>query len=493
MSFSKCSAQDYSNWSLVKPCQAFQAKDVRQSEGAAMLLNMPFEVLLPIITLAASSSSRAKSAIRLVEIGRVCVLTHLLTDNNQLPTPENNFHSIINDENKFDTASEMYSMKFKQLWWRADGFSINQINRKVLSCLLAGPEEVCYAISSYIGTATERKDIDTNREPSTLLMTLVEKNENIVLMDEEGNYKDLLKVFYAVFKQTVKRFKHPNADEKIGAASLQALVNEPLAQQSFQRHMFNDMVNSFANVPIESLKMNYFLKAIEDISRVFGGSKVAIEYQFRKEIQKVHGQQLILLSEAFNREEEVKEIKKQLKDRYTSEFNAINSQIDTLCGSNFNGTIDAAYKEMRAAEDRKIAAEQIYFASMKTKQTDNEINQNDSCIAPLQSDLSTDQYQQALNDYKEQSQKYERLCKELSELAVWTSGVISSGKKMELEAKLSDSSLTVEAETQCAQIAKFYYQLSREINDGNKEQLSQDLAEVINGKDATTKKNPSNG
>jgi hypothetical protein len=438
------------------------------------LLHLPQDVLQVIMHKVADEHSPMKSAIRAVEFGRVCTYTHMLTQ------VDADIDALINDEKKFQPFGEFL-------------FSI------IRGILDQNEADFCLHVFRYF---FETKDYESAKKAIKDLFEDFERDhpgvEDLVqeiiaqmkaYCEKEPEYKkDLFKIYYTIFKKSVAEiFGKPYEEcvEKFDrfvpfvAKACKVIDSDPSEVREFSRKILRDVVDQFADKPLHDISIDAYKYFVSELCNWFN--------RIPQEIHELFLRQAILTHHDKEEIEAIRDkyakpshelliwIKSELKEKRTEAFRLVEGQIHYLCGDNFNGAIDEAYRSMRAEEPRLNHAKSAYQSALMAQSQEN----SDLTNGQTHVNETFETYKKGLQQFEKKRHEFEKHKAQLAQLAVWTNGVITSGKKFDLEAGLQEEKLTADARSFCQKNSEFYSQLAKPIDEDNHEDLYKQLHKII--------------
>ncbi len=428
-------------------CQNFSTiNNLRQAEpGKPGLLQLPNEILRLITQEVVAGSTPLGAAISAVELGRVSVLTHLITH-------DTNFASIINNKEKFDPT---VIQGLQQLRVFLDDERQNYGDPQLDSFYnkLFGPD----AVFKNLG-------------------------EPLKIIESE---QDIFKVVHAIFIRIAELHTiSPNSDEFFILGAFVAVGNEAELAEHFREQVLSDVSNAYAQQPIEKITINSYKDKIKKIAQFLPSvTSGQCEFILRQAILNVHGPALSVIGNEFSgvANDRFLPIKDDLRNARMQERNEIEKKLAHLCGPNsFNGAIHDAFQDKMHAEMQKNACKSEYFSQLEKGLNPSEqkydyllIEQGKKVEAAFKAYTESYEYHQRI------SIKHDSLVAELAWLAVWKDGKLCGGKKMEIEIALQDEQLSADAGERCKKIGHFYHQLALPIDEDNQFELHQKLHEII--------------
>jgi hypothetical protein len=434
-------------------CQNFSTNNLTQDEpGTLGLLQLPEDILRLITKEVVAGSTPLGAAINAVELGRVSVLTHLLTH-------DRNVASIINNKEKFDPA--------------------------VIKILQRLQVQLNYAL--FMNISDPFVNIHSKLfGPGAVFENLEEPIKFI------ENDQDLNKVLHAICIRIAELHTiSPNSDEFLAlgviAFRMCALADTQLADHLGEQ-LFSDVINAYAQQPIEEITIDSYKDKIRKIMIhwLFGHSVFQLAragLKLRQAILNVHGAALTAIGNEFSgvANDRFLPIKDDLRNARIGERNEIEKKLAHLCGPNsFNGAIHYAFETQMCAERHKNVCKSEYVFELKKGLNPSEqkydylvIEQGKKVEAAFKAYTESYEYHQRM------SIKHDSLVAELAWLAVWKDGKLCGGKKMEIEIALQDEKLSTDAEERCKKIGHFYHQLALPIDEDNQFELHQKLHEII--------------
>ncbi|MGC1878605.1 MAG: hypothetical protein WA347_04585 [Rhabdochlamydiaceae bacterium] len=435
-------------------CQNFSTiNNLRQAEpGKPGLLQLPNEILRLITQEVVAGSTPLGAAISAVELGRVSVLTHLITH-------DTNFASIINNKEKFDPT---VIQNLQQLRVFLDDERQNYGDPRLDSFYnkLFGPD----AVFKNLG------------EPLKIL------GEPLKIIESE---QDIFKVVHAIFIRIAELHTiSPNSDEFLILGAFVAVRNEAELVEHFTEQVLSDVSNAYAQQPIEKITINSYKDKIKKIAQFLPSvTSGQCEFILRQAILNVHGAALTAIGNEFSgvANDRFLPIKDDLRNARMQERNEIEKKLAHLCGPNsFNGAIHDAFQDKMHAEMQKNACKSEYFSQLEKGLNPSEqkydylvIEQGKKVEAAFKA------YTESYEYHQRKSIKHDSLVAELAWLAVWKDGKLCGGKKMEIEIALQDEKLSTDAEERCKKIGQFYHQLALPIDEDNQFELYHKLHEII--------------
>ena len=433
----------------------FENRGLTQSSSVdnnSNLLSLPPEVIQLIAREVSNEPSKIKSAIRAVELGRTCICFHQLTHD------DDRIDALIHSEEKFNLFF---------------GF-VNQCETTF------GDENTVFTRMSL---AIEENSFESYRKRHDDMfqdylrdspgLDEQEAREKFVyeIKIYGGRNEDLPKIFYTIFRKAICGGEHLTDEAYVEKAK--DMANEidvnPSLREDFLQKIYRDMakrcVNNFL-APKRSLGeynasyAHYHNETTDALCNSF--SKISWqrhEQNLRDGYENLH-------------KEIFPFIKESLRKERADELTRVKDTIHWLCGNNFNGEIDTAYRRTRDAEIEMNNAKAAYkielqkqVESISTSQERDVISNNQMRINDVYND-----YAEKLSNHEESHCSLWELKHQLMELAVWTNGVITGGRKVELEAILGDpeeKQLTADALVLSEKISEFYAGLSNPINEAS--------------------------
>ncbi len=401
------------------------------------LLQMPLDVLNVIMCNVCDEPSAMKSAIRALEFGRVSALTHLLTHAN----PE--IDSLIHDERKFLPLVNCLAKKLNR-----DADPLGVVSD-------FGPGDV----GEMVG---------------------------LLNLAQEEYVNDLPKIFYTIFKRSVesissKEYLEFAGDDNWAFLGLGAKILRVWDDQDFAEKIHHDLIKSFVSKPVENLTLEAYNDFVKTLNTAYGRvSPQDNERILRQAIYSTYEkEQLDALKEKYENPsgELLATTEENLRDKRNQRKIDIDMEIRRLCGDNFNGTIDNAYRAMQAAEAEKVQAKTAYIANSQGFTVDMNDTEFASRGCGMQDLFS--KYIQKLGEYGEAREAFDTRKARLDTLAVWREGVITGGAILDIQAELREEKLAAYAQSICKKASGFYAQLSRPIDEDNKDELYEQLHEII--------------
>jgi len=249
---------------------------------------------------------------------------------------------------------------------------------------------------------------------------------------------------------------------------------------NFSKRVFEDIVNDYANHPIEFITPESFLKQVQFIKGFFPeNSSVEIEASLRKALLLKHEGSFIKISREYldssydNRR--VNDIAYHLVDMFRSEKMVIEAELAALRGpTGWNGTINAAQEKMNQAEIELKEAEvkfhnvyNNYFSAVSTNP--------EEMLAALNNLPVPCALQEVIDLFKEKHAKFEGALFEcnvlkarLNVLAQWDwRGDICGGEFFDVCHKLGNVQNI--ARREAVKIGDFYRELNLVVNEKNKQ------------------------
>ncbi len=442
--------------------------------NAPNLLHLPQELLQVIMNKVADEPSHILSAIRAVEFGRVCAYTHKLTHE------DIDVHTLIGDEKKFTPFVELLSFKLPQIVYQDEA-------------------DICLVLLRYI---FEARDFDSQNSFNDLLEDFERDHPNVenlyqeftahmkAYYEKEPKYKvDLFKVYYTFFKKSVveifgKEYAKCSGNfydfARFAGNGSRIIGSDSSEKQEFSGKIHTDIIDQFAGKPIEEISIDEYKYLSSELPLWFTRTPQETHELFlRQAILRFHNKdeiEAIRDKYANPSEELLTSIKIELKDERTESLMNVDEQINYLCGGNFNGAIDAAYRLMRMREQKLNTVKSVYQSALmaQSQEKPNPLSNGQIFI-----NGTFETYKDKLKKFEEARNEFEDLKAELAQYAVWTNGVISGGKKFELEAGLQEEKLTTDARAICKKNSEFYEQLGQPINEENKSELYKQLNKII--------------
>jgi hypothetical protein len=292
------------------------------------LLQLPLDVLNVIMCNVCDEPSAMKSAIRAVEFGRVSALTHQLTHAN------GEIDNLIHNERKFLPLVNCLAKKLK-------------------------PDPDPIGVVSDFGPGD------------------VGEMVGLLNLAQEEYVNDLPKIFYTIFKRSVesissKEYLKFAGDDNWAFLGLGAKIFRVWGDQDFAGKIHHDLIKSFVSKPVENLNMESYKDFVSTLNTAYGFISPQDNELFLRQgiCSTCEKKQLDALKEKYgNPTEELLAITKEnLRDKRNQRKDEIDKQIRQLCGDNFNGAIDGAYRAMQEAEAEKVQAKAAYIAAIRSQE-----------------------------------------------------------------------------------------------------------------------------
>ncbi len=469
----------------------YSNKNVAQPIDASNLLHLPQDVL-KIITrnVAAGESSDMKSAIRAVEFGRVCANTHKLTHEDE------QIETLLYDEKKFSPLVNFLEGSFGKSVGVDDLYRMRLLLEENDTATLQVKVENLFEDYLRDHPGLDREEAVEAFEAE--LKTFLDQEPN-------NNKKDLFKVFYAVFKKsflgfiwneisnglieeiTPHSFKVAEMYENCVENASRMIASEPAELSGFLQKVHAKMIETYAKQPLEQLTIEKYLDLSRTFLKIFVPSHPQFhELHLRQALQHHHDKaEFETLRQKFVNPglEQLHSMKEFLKVIRSAELKNVTAEIHAFCGDYFNGSIDAVYRRMVSAEKNMLEARAEYFESIEGQIALLNTTQDPDLIEKGHQRVNTlfQKHTAALEEYQNHRIVFRKYNERLAELAVWTNGVMTGGRKVELEAGLQEKKLTEDAYLECQKISEFYALLAQPIDENNKDEAYELIHNLIEG------------
>lgn len=425
------------------------------------LFKLPQEVLRLIAHQVAQEPSALKSAIRTVEFGRVCFYTHWLTHEDE------ELDALIRGENKFAPLVGF----LKKYLQSTPSTSVEDFY--IMRTILDEKDEDSAQLK-----ARDLFGVYFKNHPGVETEVFVNfKTERMNFMDEPANdnRKDLFKVFYTIFNKTFEVLKKEQRElptfkfcvEKAGAV----ISADPAELQAFLLKIHRDMINGYAKHPLKELTIEKYNEILKEFLKLFVPSQAQFhELHLRKAICLFHDKvefETISQEYANPGQEFLFAIKAKLEAERSEELKVVQHKIHWLCGDHFNGAINAVYWRMQNREAEMQQLKSTYNSGLMA-QVQAPVSVSETII---KNQKNIDSLFQITLDLCQQDRKcFDDLKTQLSD---------TSGRKVDLEAGLTEEKLAVDAYLECQKISAFYTELGKPIDENNRDEAYELLHNLI--------------
>ncbi len=254
--------------------------------------------------------------------------------------------------------------------------------------------------------------------------------------------------------------------------------------EGFSQKIYYEMIDGYANQPIESFTVESFKQKAADIRGFYPMNQIVdIEATLRQKLKIQHDQEFNRLAQEYlnpNADNaKIDEIKVQLRTAHEAERTAIDAELLELRGTNnWNGTINAANNTLiqaRAALDAaQLAFVNLYnttYPSHGPQSTIDALLALDFAAAPVALVNAKADLIARNNECIAADQAKQALIARLTELATTFdgNGNILTGTHAEVNAKLEETQLGRVARDEATRLGSFYRELNMDVNERNKQ------------------------
>ncbi len=273
--------------------------------------------------------------------------------------------------------------------------------------------------------------------------------------------------------------------------------------KGFNSKIFYDMVNSFADQPIENITIQGFKDKVVVLKGFFSSNDtVEIETELRKAIKAKHDSVQFntihteFLNPAANAPRFVA-ARAAIETKLNAEKTALEADLNALRGPHgFDGTLNTAFQERQTAEAEKNQAYTALVTAFQQPTANLAVTDVNATLAAITAFLSGTSgatsniaqiqgllvtYQQKAAAFEAKKAAHDALFARLNEIATYNYGssVVTGGKLHAVTTNLQTAALDNAARTEATKIANFFNELNQVVGDSTKIVRSNALRAII--------------